>query len=282
MRKAHCTAPELRSNAKLNSKVNPDFPKRRPRIKDIYRKNVIALALMIAAMFTINRIQKSLTASLVPDVRAVPVIWESVETEVSQRQLDQDFIEEDRANFKSIAMEEVEIARAEQEALEQAKREETERLIEQQIEKEAALKQVRDDEALLLAKIMMAELGVIYSQDHKNAERVFKLGGSVLINRANDPAFAGNSISSVLHAGGYASITITRVSGYTRKDIPDEVLAWAEELLAFGPIPDIVYQANFKQGEVMVTYANGGWTEYFGKKSKSGTFDSEDMEIISP
>lgn len=83
--------------------------------------------------------------------------------------------------------------------------------------------------------------------NRSNAEYIFKMTMSVILNRVTAPDFP-STVSSVVFSGGYAKRTQRLVNSGTI--IPDILYVWAEDLLKNGPnVPtNVIYQAGFKQG----------------------------------
>lgn len=104
----------------------------------------------------------------------------------------------------------------------------------------------------LLAEGMYAEEGCLlkyYNEEPEKVERVFKLAGSVIINRRNNKHLKCETIYDVLFCKGqYAIQTQNRI--IEGQEIPEIVYAWAQQLLDNGPIGpnNLIYQAEFEQG----------------------------------
>lgn len=126
------------------------------------------------------------------------------------------------------------------------------------VEKNNISSKIYDKE--ILAQIMFAEEGVFLRQYDSNpemVERVFKLAGSVVINRVKTNFLGAKSISDVIYEKGqYAKQTQDRVRN--GQDVPDIVYTWADDLLTNGTIgPEgLVYQAEFEQGQVYEKIGN--------------------------
>lgn len=120
------------------------------------------------------------------------------------------------------------------------------------------------EERELLAQMMYAEEGIflsIYADDYATAERVFKLAGSVILNRRNTGHMGAKSIADVLYAKGqYADRTKQVIE--EGQNVPEVVYTWADDLLTNGSIaPDnMIFQAEFPQGSE--TYEQIG-NQYF-------------------
>ena len=132
----------------------------------------------------------------------------------------------------------------------------------------------RSGEVELLANIMYAEEGVFIESDPANAEKAHKLCGSTVLHRMEVNFGGASTMQEVLYAKGqYASATKRRIE--KGQDIPECVYKWAEELLASGPIgpSNLVYQAQFKQGEVFEKVGN----QYF---CLSDVYEPEEMQFV--
>lgn len=119
---------------------------------------------------------------------------------------------------------------------------------------EGSYKNYTKEDITLLANIMYIEVEQ-YIND-KKSEYVYKLVGSVILNRVEDPEFANTLEGVIFDNTEYAQTTLDKV--YT-KQIPDKVYKWAEELLRIGAIgpKDLVYQSEIKQGtEIYYQYGN--------------------------
>ena len=118
----------------------------------------------------------------------------------------------------------------------------------------------------LLAQIIFAEESVFlwkYQSNPEIAERVFKLAGSVIINRARSHYMGASSIHEVLYTKGqYDSRTKAKVEA--GQEIPQVVYTWSQELLAGGTIgpQNLVFQSESPQGVVYEVIGN----QYFGLK----------------
>ena len=106
----------------------------------------------------------------------------------------------------------------------------------------------------LLANIMYIEEEEY--QDDLDAELVFKMAGSVVLNRMLSDLFP-NTIEGVIYQEGqYAQETLDKIGNVY---IPEKVYMWAEDLLRDGPIgpENLVFQSQFEQGDqVYWTYGN--------------------------
>lgn len=108
------------------------------------------------------------------------------------------------------------------------------------------------EEKELLAQMMFAEEGVflsVYADDPATAERVFKLAGSVILNRRNSGYMGAKSVADVLYAHGqYADRTKQVIE--EGQNVPSCVYTWADDLMRDGPIApqEVVFQAEFSQG----------------------------------
>lgn len=115
----------------------------------------------------------------------------------------------------------------------------------------------REDDIELLAKLIMAEAGSDYVTD-----RCRYLTGAVVINRVDDPDFPDTVADVIYDNGQYAT------ARYLDKVHPN-MTCWciAMYLILYGcedTPPDLVYQANFKQGsEVWETDKQDQYTMYF-------------------
>lgn len=134
---------------------------------------------------------------------------------------------------------------------------------------ESAFLDYTQEDIELLAQLMYAEEGIFFKQYTENpekVERVHKLAGSVVINRASIGYRGENTIKGTIYSKGqYAQQTLDRVS--EGQDIPEIVYTWAEELLkegALGP-RGLIYQAEFEQGDE--TYDEIG-NQYFCVETK--------------
>lgn len=118
---------------------------------------------------------------------------------------------------------------------------------------ESAFLDYTQEDVELLAQLMYAEEGIFFKQYAENpetVERVHKLAGSVVINRASIGYRGENTIKGTIYSKGqYAQQTVDRVS--EGQDIPEIVYTWAEELLSEGALGPrgMIYQAEFKQGD---------------------------------
>ena len=118
----------------------------------------------------------------------------------------------------------------------------------------------------LLAQIIYAEEGVFlwkYNSNPAMAERVFKLAGSVIINRARSHYMGASTIHDVLYSKGqYDSRTKAKVEA--GQEIPEIVYVWSQQLLSGGTIgpSNLVFQSESPQG---VFYEQIG-NQYFGLK----------------
>ncbi len=83
--------------------------------------------------------------------------------------------------------------------------------------------------------------------NREDAEYVFKMTMSVVLNRVTAPDFP-NSVYGVVFSSGYAKRTRRLVN--SERVIPDILYVWAEDILKNGPnVPvNVIYQAGFKQG----------------------------------
>ena len=116
-----------------------------------------------------------------------------------------------------------------------------------------------NQEKELLAQVMYAEEGLFYLKEYKSdpakVERVFKLCGSVVLNRTEIEYLGCKTIEETVFFGSesgklqYAEQTQQRVR--EGQEIPDIVYQWADELLMSGPIgpKGLIYQAQFEQGD---------------------------------
>lgn len=110
------------------------------------------------------------------------------------------------------------------------------------------------EDIILLANIMYIEVEQ-YINDEE-AEYVFKLVGSVILNRVESSQFANTLEGVIFDNTQYAQTTLDKVG---TKQIPDKVYKWAEELLKDGTIgpKTLVYQSESKQGsEIYYEYGN--------------------------
>ena len=120
------------------------------------------------------------------------------------------------------------------------------------------------DDVELLAQIIFAEESVFlwkYQSNPEIAERVFKLAGSVIINRARSNYMGASTIHEVLYTKGqYDSRTKAKVEA--GQEIPQVVYTWSRELLAGGTIgpQNLVFQSESPQGVVYEVIGN----QYFG------------------
>lgn len=115
-------------------------------------------------------------------------------------------------------------------------------------------KEYSKEDVILLANIMYIEVEQ-YINDEK-AEYVFKLVGSVILNRVESPQFANTLEGVIFDNTQYAQTTLDKVG---TKQIPDKVYKWAEELLRDGTIgpKTLLYQSESKQGsETYYEYGN--------------------------
>ena len=115
------------------------------------------------------------------------------------------------------------------------------------------IKEVDQSDVELLAQLMYAEESVFLWQYDKNperVERVFKLAGSVVLNRLENNFKGANSIHDVIYSKGqYAKRTQNLVTN--GQDVPEIVYVWAQELLNNGSIAPkgMIYQSEFLQGQ---------------------------------
>ena len=103
----------------------------------------------------------------------------------------------------------------------------------------------------LLAEVMYAEAEEYINLPESEAEEVFKLVGSVVINRKNDNNYYKdvNTISEVIYQKGqYATRTKKRIG---KQEIPSTVYVWAEEILEQGAIgpANMFYEDNIEHGD---------------------------------
>ena len=103
----------------------------------------------------------------------------------------------------------------------------------------------------LLAEVMYAEAEEYINLPESEAEEVFKLVGSVVINRKNDNNYYKdvNTISEVIYQKGqYATRTKERIG---KQEIPSTVYVWAEEILEQGAIgpANMFYEDNIEHGD---------------------------------
>ena len=103
----------------------------------------------------------------------------------------------------------------------------------------------------LLAEVMYAEAEEYINLPENEAEEVFKLVGSVVINRKNDNNYYKdvNTISEVIYQKGqYATRTKERIG---KQEIPSTVYVWAEEILEQGAIgpANMFYEDNIEHGD---------------------------------
>lgn len=103
----------------------------------------------------------------------------------------------------------------------------------------------------LLAEVMWAEAEEYINLPESEAEEVFKLVGSVVINRKNDSNYYKdvNTISEVIYQKGqYATRTKERIG---KQEIPSIVYVWAEEILEQGAIgpANMFYEDNVGHGD---------------------------------
>lgn len=106
--------------------------------------------------------------------------------------------------------------------------------------------QIEPKDIELLAQIMYSEEEEFINK--QNDEYVFKLAGSVIINRKEIKYRGAKTLEDVVYSfGQYAETTKDKIG---RKDIPEIVYKWAEELLEDGPIypGKLIYQSEFEQG----------------------------------
>lgn len=111
-----------------------------------------------------------------------------------------------------------------------------------------------EEDVELLANLMYIEVEQ-YIND-KKAEYVYKLVGSVVIHRMQSKYYADTLSDVIWDNTQYAQSTLDKIY---KKDIPEKVYVWAEELLKYGPIgpENLVYQSEFKQGkEIYYQYGN--------------------------
>ena len=111
-----------------------------------------------------------------------------------------------------------------------------------------------EEDVELLANLMYIEVEQ-YIND-KKAEYVYKLVGSVAIHRMQSKYYADTLSDVIWDNTQYAQSTLDKIY---KKDIPEKVYVWAEELLKYGPIgpENLVYQSESKQGkEIYYQYGN--------------------------
>lgn len=134
---------------------------------------------------------------------------------------------------------------------------------------ESAFLDYTQEDVELLAQLMYAEEGIFFKQYTENpetVERVHKLAGSVVINRASIGYRGEYTIEGTIYSKGqYAQQTLDRVT--EGQDIPEIVYTWAEELLSEGALgpKGLIYQAEFEQGDE--TYDEIG-NQYFCVETK--------------
>lgn len=106
----------------------------------------------------------------------------------------------------------------------------------------------------LLANVMYIEVEEYINDE--NAEFIFKLVGSVVLNRVSSEDYEDTLEGVIWEENQYAKTTLDKL--YT-KQIPEKVYKWAEELLkegALGP-ETLIYQSENKQGsDVFYKYGN--------------------------
>lgn len=103
----------------------------------------------------------------------------------------------------------------------------------------------------LLAEVMYAEAEEYINLPESEAEEVFKLVGSVVVNRKNDNNYYKNvnTISEVIYQKGqYAKRTKEKIG---KQNIPSTVYVWAEEILEQGTIGPVnmFYEDNMEHGD---------------------------------
>ena len=156
--------------------------------------------------------------------------------------------EMDWSNFTSIYEEDLEVAKAEELAIQKAKAE----------EKKQRVQQTSESDVMLLARVMHAEEGILRKKlSYEEAKMAHMLAGSVILNRRNMHYLGDTTIAEVIYAPGqYACIE------NLNQKIPQETIEWAQELIDNGPIgpSNMIYQAEFEQGSE--TYAHIG-NQYF-------------------
>ncbi len=124
-------------------------------------------------------------------------------------------------------------------------------LNEPQIVQKEEVSNVSYTDVQLLAEVMWAEAEEYINLPESEAEEVFKLVGSVVINRKNDSNYYKdvNTISEVIYQKGqYATRTKERIG---KQEIPSIVYVWAEEILEQGAIgpANMFYEDNVGHGD---------------------------------
>ena len=106
----------------------------------------------------------------------------------------------------------------------------------------------------LLANLMYIEEEQY--QNDEDAELIFKMAGSVVLNRMESDLFP-NTIEGVIYQEGqYSQETLDKIGNVY---IPEKVYMWAEDLLKNGPLgpENMVFQSEFNQGDqIYWTYGN--------------------------
>ena len=117
--------------------------------------------------------------------------------------------------------------------------------------------EARKDDVNLLARLIQAEAGSDYVTD-----RCKYLVGAVVLNRVDDPDFPDTVEGVIFQKGQYATAKYLHNIEPTK-----DVWLTAAELILWGcedTPPDLVYQANFKQGsEVWEVDQTQWYTMYF-------------------
>ncbi len=125
-------------------------------------------------------------------------------------------------------------------------------------EEKAASQLISENDAILLAKLMHAEEGVLRVKlSYEDAKRAHMLCGSVVLNRLNMHYLGDTTITEVIYAPGQYECVKN-----LDQAVPEETVEWARELIENGPIgpSNMVYQAEFEQGSE--TYDHIG-NQYF-------------------
>lgn len=109
------------------------------------------------------------------------------------------------------------------------------------------------EDVTLLANVMYIEVEQYINND--DAEKVFKLVGSVILHRVESKDFPNTLEGVIWDDGEYAKTTLEKIG---KKEIPSKVYNWAEELIRDGAVgpENLVFQCERVLGEIYDTYGN--------------------------
>ncbi len=234
-----------------NTRKRQEVIRRRKREQ---RRQFIAVTVVCCVIFIISLQLVTTSADSVVTETLPSSVDEQIESEVDLDEIKADVIASTQMRRMAL-VEEATVETVEEETAEEAE------------EKEVlhGWMDYTSDDVDLLAKIMYAEEGVLYKMyedtDPEDVEMVTKLCGSVVLHRLANEMGGATTIEEVLYncSNGieqYASQTKTKVE--EGQDVPEIFFTWAEQLLQDGPLGpnNLVFQAEFKQGEVYAQYWN--------------------------